>query len=86
MSYYTYILFSGSCNRYYVGQTQNLEKRLARHNAGHVKSTKACRPWSIIWSKAFDSRSEAFQLESKLKSFKKRDYLMKWIEEHSEEL
>ena len=86
MNYFTYILHSESCGRFYIGQTQNLEKRLNRHNAGHVRSTKACKPWDLVWYKSFDTRSEAFQLESKLKSFKKRDYLIKWMENHSEDL
>ena len=33
MSYQLYILKSESTDRYYIGQTQHVEKRLAYHNA-----------------------------------------------------
>ena len=33
--------------------------------------------------KEFSTRSEAMQLERKLKSFNNRDYLLRWIEENS---
>jgi putative endonuclease len=82
MTYSTYILHSQASGRFYIGQTQDLEKRLAKHNAGYVKSTKAYKPWKLVWHQTFQSRSEAFQLEKKLKSFKKRDYILKWIEEN----
>jgi len=38
--YYIYILYSSLKERYYVGQTDNLDNRLERHNQGKVKSTK----------------------------------------------
>ncbi|WP_227020910.1 GIY-YIG nuclease family protein [Arenibacter algicola] len=34
MEYVVYILFSVAADRYYVGQTNNIEKRLATHNSG----------------------------------------------------
>ncbi|WP_370391063.1 GIY-YIG nuclease family protein [uncultured Winogradskyella sp.] len=34
-----YILFSKAKNRYYVGQTADIDDRLSRHNKGLVKST-----------------------------------------------
>lgn len=32
--YYVYMLYSAILDRYYVGQTSNLEDRLKRHNQG----------------------------------------------------
>jgi putative endonuclease len=37
--YFTYILFSASLNQYYVGSTDNLERRLNDHNTGRSKHT-----------------------------------------------
>jgi len=67
MEYYVYILFSALAEKYYVGQTNHLDSRLARHNAGYVKSTKKYLPWQLVTSYKCSSRSEAMQLESKIK-------------------
>src|SRR5690606_32326715 len=45
---YVYILFSEIRSEYYVGQTTDIEKRLKRHNAGVVPSTKRGVPWSLV--------------------------------------
>lgn len=68
--YIVYILFSFSSGRYYIGQTKNLEKRIFDHNRGKVKSTKAYLPWKVIYTEEFSTKSEAYQRELKIKSFK----------------
>ncbi|WP_353678690.1 GIY-YIG nuclease family protein [Rosettibacter firmus] len=55
MLFYVYILYSPSHNRTYVGQTNNISTRLDYHNKGKVKSTKAFRPWILIYHKYFYS-------------------------------
>ena len=75
MSFYTYILFSEKLNRYYIGSTQNIHKRLDRHNAGATKSTKAGRPWVIVYSEEYESKSEAIKRENYLKSMKSRKFI-----------
>ncbi len=44
-----YILKSLNFNRYYVGYSADAEKRLSEHNKGKVRSTKAYKPWKIIY-------------------------------------
>ncbi|WP_410266623.1 GIY-YIG nuclease family protein [Cyclobacterium sp.] len=39
MENFVYILYSASLDRFYVGQTQDLETRLQRHNSGRNKSS-----------------------------------------------
>ncbi|WP_165824130.1 GIY-YIG nuclease family protein [Pseudochryseolinea flava] len=36
MRYYTYIIFSETTNRYYIGHTENLDNRLHEHNTGET--------------------------------------------------
>jgi putative endonuclease len=67
MKYYVYILFSQTRKRYYVGQTQNFEKRLKRHNKGLVLSTKGGKSWELVKRFEIESRSEAMKLEHKIK-------------------
>ena len=68
MDYFVYILKSTVFDRYYIGQTNNLQKRLKRHNFGDVFSTKPYRPWMMIYSEQYHSRSEAMKREEFLKS------------------
>jgi len=68
--FYTYVLYSVSHDRYYIGHTNNLSSRLERHNKGQVQSTKPYRPWKIVYFKQFSSRADAMGEEIKLKSFK----------------
>ena len=48
MEYFVYILYSEKTDRYYVGQTQNLDERLVRHNTGRNKSTKPGIPLTLV--------------------------------------
>jgi putative endonuclease len=70
--YYTYILKSLSSERYYIGQTSDLELRLNRHNENLVKSAKNRGPWEIVYFEEYETRSEAMQRERYLKSLKSR--------------
>jgi putative endonuclease len=79
--YYTYIIKSISKDLYYIGQTNNLEDRIYRHNHNRNKYTKGKGPWKLVFSKTFECRSDAVQLEQKLKSFRNISYLERWIDE-----
>ena len=63
-----YILYSPSHTRTYVGQTENLQRRIKEHNQGKVRSTKAYVPWEMIWSEEFMSRDDALKSEKYYKS------------------
>ncbi|PIQ78040.1 endonuclease [Candidatus Peregrinibacteria bacterium CG11_big_fil_rev_8_21_14_0_20_46_8] len=75
--YYAYILQSKKDQKLYFGHTNNVEKRLARHNDGQVKSTRSRRPFALICSRSFSSRSEAMKLERYLKILKGGEELKK---------
>ena len=65
-----YILYSQAHGRYYVGSTKDVPERLRRHNAGLVKSTKAYRPWILVYKEDFTTRSEARKREAQIKRYK----------------
>ena len=68
MNYTVYIIFSVKTNKYYVGQTEDFEKRIRRHNNSLVKSTKTGIPWKVIHTFSCSNRSEAMVLETKIKN------------------
>ena len=78
--YFVYILYSLSNDRYYIGETNDLDKRLERHNKGYVKSTKGFRPWEIVYSETYEIRSKAVQREHYLKSLKSKVKIKELLE------
>ena len=68
MMYYVYILLNDSKTRTYTGVTDNVDKRLGEHNAGRVKSSNPYRPYKVIYTKSFETLSEARQKEKFYKS------------------
>ena len=81
MYYIVYILFSEKFDRYYIGQTQDIEARMLRHNAGSVSSTKSYLPWELRCKIIKETRSEAMVLERKLKNLN-RERLLQFIEKY----
>ena len=63
---------SPGTNKTYVGYTNNLEKRLRKHNKS--KGAKATRgyKWKYIYKKRFLNKSKAMSYEYKLKNDRKK--------------
>ena len=83
MYYFTYMLKSitPGTKKTYVGYTDNIDKRLAKHNSNKgAKSTKGYK-WLLIYDKKFKSKSEAMSYEYKLKKdrIKRNEILKKFI-------
>ncbi|MCX6762135.1 MAG: GIY-YIG nuclease family protein [Candidatus Moranbacteria bacterium] len=70
MPFFVYILRSIKDGKLYIGQTNNLEDRLLRHNSGKVTATRNRRPLTITHQEEYPSRTEAMQREKYLKSLK----------------
>jgi len=68
--YFVYIIKSLIVSRYYIGSTENLDRRLSDHNSGKVKSTKAYKPWKLVYTESFDTKSDAIKRERQIKSYK----------------
>ena len=68
MKYFVYILQSLKDNNFYIGLTNDPERRIKQHNNGKVSSTKARRPFKILHEEQFDSRKEAREKEKFYKS------------------
>ena len=79
MNFYTYIIFSEKLDKYYIGHTNSLDRRILEHNSGFSKSTKTGVPWKIVFSKSFNLKSEAFNFERKIKSMKSRKFIIDLI-------
>lgn len=72
-NWFTYIV-ECSDETFYIGTTNNMEKRLAKHNAGKgAKYTRGRGPVKIRYICSFDSRSEACRFEHALKQYSRKE-------------
>jgi len=75
-----YAIKSLSSDRIYIGQTNDIQRRLKEHNDGFVRSTKMSRPWELIAIQEINNRNEARWAEKRLKNSHENRF--RWIEEH----
>lgn len=73
--WYVYIL-ECSDQTLYTGITNNLEKRISKHNEGKgAKYTRGRGPVTLVRSFTCSSKSEALKLEYKIKQLSKEEKL-----------
>ncbi len=70
-----YVLKSLVNGRMYTGYTEDVEGRLDYHNSGKVRSTKAYKPYALVYTEEFADKTEARKREIFLKTGKGREYL-----------
>jgi putative endonuclease len=68
--YFVYVLQIKKSGRYYIGQTQNLAKRLGKHRRGETKSIRNRGEFKIVYVEECSSRSQALQREKQIKRYK----------------
>ena len=79
MVYYVYLIktVEGYQKKSYVGYTNDLNKRIKKHNSNlGAKSTKGYK-WELVYKKKFLLKQKALSFEYKLK--KNRKYRLKLI-------
>jgi putative endonuclease len=76
MAFFVYVLLNPE-GKTYVGQTADLERRLAQHNDPECRLTPHTKrhagPWRLLHFEKFPSRSAALCRERDLKSGKGRE-------------
>ena len=78
--YYLYILQSLKDLGYYIGITENLEKRIKEHNSGRTKSIKNRVPFVLKYKENYYIKTDARKREIELKrNYQKRKILLKII-------
>ena len=72
--FYVYLIktIKGNKKKTYVGYTNNINKRLSKHNLNKgAKSTKGYK-WELVYEKRFSSKNKALSYEYKLKNDRKK--------------
>lgn len=80
--FYVYIIYSNEYDKYYIGQTNDFNQRLLRHNSGSELYTSKYLPWEKVLVLPKSSRAAAMELEKKLKNLNKMK-LLAFIEKYA---
>ena len=77
--HYIYILYSEILDRYYIGSTKDVSKRIEKHLQSKKGFTSRAKDWELKYSEVFDEKSEALQRERAIKRWKSRKLLEELI-------
>jgi len=66
--YYTYVIQSIKDQKYYIGYTSDLNRRIEEHNGGISKSTAYRKPFELIYYEACRNIKDAMHREKYLKT------------------
>ena len=74
-------LLENPAGRFYVGQTDDLNRRVEEHNdpaSAKSKFTPKNSPWTLVWHEAHPTRAAAMARERQIKAMKSA----RWIREN----
>lgn len=74
--HYFYVLECGD-GSYYAGYTNDLEKRLAKHESGKgAKYTRSRGPLTLLYHESFETKPEAMKAEYAFKQLSKAEKIV----------
>ena len=75
--HYVYIIFSKTAQKFYVGETINIDERLNMHNTGAYSNafTSQANDWQVQAIIECRNRSVAMKIERHIKKMKSKVYL-----------
>ena len=76
---WVYILKDDLSGRFYIGSTNDLQRRLKQHRNGHTQTTRWMKSFTLVFSQDYPSLADARDIERQLKRLKRRDYIERII-------
>ena len=75
--YTVYVIYNETANKFYIGQSNDIEKRIELHNSHLFKGYTASfvGKWKLLYREEYITRSEALVREKQLKSFRGREFV-----------
>jgi putative endonuclease len=73
--FYVYVLQSLKDFSFYIGQCDDLDRRMSKHFDGFSKYTASKKPLRLVYFEIFSSRSEAIKREKAIKNKKSRIFI-----------
>ncbi len=80
--WYVYVLYSVAGVKTYVGYTNDVERRLFEHNVSESRGfTLRYRPWQVIHSESYISKTEGIGREKFFKTARGREDLKVYVKQ-----
>lgn len=80
--YCVYALYNRQNSKIYIGQTNDLERRLTLHNNGKIKKSYTAHfngIWEVLYKEQTMDRLTALKREKQLKSYQGRQFIKNLI-------
>lgn len=68
--FFVYIIQSLKTKKFYIGSTEDLEKRFVFHNEGKSVYTSKYLPYELVYSEEYQTKQEALKREKEIKKMK----------------
>ena len=81
MTYYIYILYSPSADKFYVGHSNDVARRFSEHN-NPIRNTFTSKhlPWELAcFFEVSEDRGEAMKIEKHIKKQKSKSFIKQFI-------
>ncbi|HEU4495627.1 MAG TPA: GIY-YIG nuclease family protein [Flavobacterium sp.] len=80
-----YIIFSEKLNRFYVGTTDDVERRVSEHNTGFYSNSYTSKgiPWILKLKFECKSSEQAYALERFIKKMKSKTFISNLINDEN---
>jgi putative endonuclease len=78
---FVYIIHSPARDKFYIGETNDVDARLDQHRTGYFRSssTAGTKDWTLVLVIPCGNRSKARRVEAFLKRQRNRDFLARFI-------
>ena len=75
--HFVYVLYSHSIDRFYIGETHDVQLRLHKHNMDFYDNKWSARgkPWDLFFTIQCHDKSQAKQVEAHIKRMKSKTYI-----------
>jgi putative endonuclease len=81
--YTVYIIYSQRIDKYYIGFSSDIHDRLCKHNRNSKGFSSSGKPWTIVYTEAFENKKDAMAREKQLKKWNNRERLKTLIDSGS---
>lgn len=66
-------------NKFYIGSTINIERRMKQHDVNHTQTTARMKNPKLVLKQEYGSLDIARNIERKIKNLKRKDYIERMV-------